>query len=598
MPALFTPVDPFLYTSGPRSSRVLIVGEAWGREELSQQRPFVGFSGKELDRILFDAGINKSDCLCANLVDDHPEGNDFTRYLEGSSKANLLRGINPGARLRLGLNKLTHLISVQRPQLIIGCGNWPLWALTNHAKTSTVKGFKLPSGVMNWRGSQTWTRKDLLPDGTVFPYLPIIHPAAILRSWDLRYITCQDLRARAARFLSGKSTWSPSPAEYHADGNYLTCVRDLESWIEKANRAKPARALSGVEDGALASPDSLWLAVDVETWKRQYLCVVGISDGTTSLCIPFFYFDPNGRMVDCFTEDEELHIQNLLRKLLSHPNVAITGQNYSYDWQYLYRYLGITALPSFDTMLAHHLLWPGTPKSLDYLASLYCDYYCYWKDESQDWDAKGNHRDMWIYNCKDTASTIEITFALREILEKTPGMVERFAFQMQQWELANEMGRAGIRWDRIRAHNFSNDLERVSGELAHWLDRAMPDDLRLAPSGKPWYTSPNHQQFIFYDRLGISPILHKKTKRPTLDKESFEQLKKRAPWTGPIFDKLKQLRSVEVFRNNFLGTKLGPDGRMHPSFNVGGTETYRWSSSSNAFNEGMNLQNIPKLDEE
>lgn len=570
-------VDPYLYTSGPRSSRVLIVGEAWGREELSQRLPFVGYSGKELDRILFDAGINRQDCLCANLVDGHPEGNDFTRFLQPGRGD--LYGVNPGSMLRSGLNKLEALIRAVRPSLIIGCGNWPLWALTSHAKLSTSKGFRLPSGIMNWRGSQTWTREI---DGTKYPYLPIIHPAAILRSWDLRHIVCQDLRARAARFLAGKTAWTEPTRNFIADGSLQPLVAQLEAWIAAAS----------------TSTTPLLLAVDVETWKRQYLCVVGISDGTTSICIPFFYFDPQGRMVDCFSLEDETRLQRLIRTLLSSAGVAITNQNYSYDWQYLYRYLGITTVPSFDTMLAHHLLWPGTPKSLDYLASLYCDFYCYWKDESQDWDAKSDHLSMWLYNCKDTAYTWEITQALRSLLAKVPGMEDRFAFQMQQWELANEMGRRGLRWDTNRAHGFATDLERVSRDLAAWLSAAMPEDLRYAPSGKPWYSSPSHQQYIFYDRLGIAPILHKKTKRPTLDKESFEQLKKRAPWTGPIFDNLKQLRSVEVFRNNFLSSSLGPDGRMHPSFNVGGTETFRWSSSSNAFSEGMNLQNIPRLDEE
>jgi hypothetical protein len=30
-------------------------------------------------------------------------------------------------------------------------------------------------------------------------------------------------------------------------------------------------------------------------------------------------------------------------------------------------------------MLAQHVLFPGTPKSLDYLASLYCREYSQWK---------------------------------------------------------------------------------------------------------------------------------------------------------------------------------------------------------------------------
>ena len=46
------PNDIWFGTSGPRDAEIVIVGEAWGVEELHQQRPFVGSSGKELDRML------------------------------------------------------------------------------------------------------------------------------------------------------------------------------------------------------------------------------------------------------------------------------------------------------------------------------------------------------------------------------------------------------------------------------------------------------------------------------------------------------------------------------------------------------------------
>jgi uracil-DNA glycosylase family 4 len=583
--------DPFLYTSGPRSSRVLIVGEAWGAEELRERLPFVGYSGKELTRILFDAGINRSDCLLANLVDGHPQGNDFTQYLEPNSNksAGDLYGIKPRAMLRSGLAKLEALIDRTKPTLIIGCGNWPLWALTDHAKVSTQKGFKLPSGIMSWRGSQTYTRAI---NGHKYPYLPIIHPSAIMRDWSLRNVTCQDLRARAKRFLDGGTSWEAPEYLYYADGSYQPLLRQLTAWLEDADKRLAQRV-----SGKLDQP--LWLAVDVETWKRRYLSVVGIADERLAICVPFFYFNEDGQMVQNFTLDQETTLNQLIRRLLQHPAVRITNQNYSYDWQYLYRYLGIDREPAFDTMLAHHLLWPGTPKSLDYLASLYCDHYCYWKDESQDWDTKVQHLDMWAYNCKDTRKTFEITFALKELLAKIPGMEQRFEDQMDQWRLANEMGRRGVKWDSMRASSFISELSTLSKQLSTWLIQCMPADLQFVPStGKPWFTSTIFTQYIFYDRLGIPPILHKKTKRPTMDKESFEQLKKKQPWIGPMLDKIKLYRSIEVYKNNFLTAILGPDGRMHPSYNVGGTETFRWSSSSNAFEEGLNLQNLPKLDED
>ena len=54
------------------------------------------------------------------------------------------------------------------------------------------------------------------------------------------------------------------------------------------------------------------------------------------------------------------------------------------------------------------------------------------------------------------------------------------------------------------------------------------------------------------------------------------------------------MRSLGVFLSTFVNAPLDVDGRMRCSFNIAGTETYRFSSSKNAFGSGMNMQNIPK----
>ncbi len=49
-------------TSGPRTARVMIVGEAPGIDEERLGEPFVGQSGMELTRMLMEAGINRHEC--------------------------------------------------------------------------------------------------------------------------------------------------------------------------------------------------------------------------------------------------------------------------------------------------------------------------------------------------------------------------------------------------------------------------------------------------------------------------------------------------------------------------------------------------------
>ena len=73
--------DLFAYTSGPHEASIILVGEAWGSEEAASGRPFVGTRGKELDRILADAGLVRDRILCTNLISARPPQNDFTSFL-------------------------------------------------------------------------------------------------------------------------------------------------------------------------------------------------------------------------------------------------------------------------------------------------------------------------------------------------------------------------------------------------------------------------------------------------------------------------------------------------------------------------------------
>jgi uracil-DNA glycosylase len=58
-------------------TNIAIIGEAWGQEELKARAPFVGYSGQELTRMLYEAGISRGDCLITNVFNLHPPGNDI-----------------------------------------------------------------------------------------------------------------------------------------------------------------------------------------------------------------------------------------------------------------------------------------------------------------------------------------------------------------------------------------------------------------------------------------------------------------------------------------------------------------------------------------
>jgi uracil-DNA glycosylase family 4 len=567
--------DPFLYTSGPRDASILIIGEAWGHEENTEKKPFVGFSGQELRKMLGEAGILTSYCLFANLVDARPADNDFTNFLNTKSKSiPLFRGVYAKPELTAGHDKLLKLIDTLKPKLIIACGNWPLWALTNCTKQKTSTGYVVPTGIRSWRGSQLLT--ETINDRQ-YPLLPILHPASILRDWSWRATTVQDLRARGARFVNGKTTWT-APKR---DAIYGVSAERILSQLTEFLR--------------LCDKGPTELSIDLETYARKWIACIGLCDDKTELCIPFFSFTESGVIKNEFTLQEETSIITLLRSVLSHPNLRVIGQNFIYDYQWITSFFGIKLSVAFDTMLAHHLLYPGTPKSLDYLASMYCEHYVYWKDESEDW-VGGKHLELWEYNCKDVRFTYEIAQELKKIIAKE-NLTDQYNFQLEQWQLAASMMDLGVRFNVEGKNAIRADLLAAAKEIETYLLLCVPENSRYTDSRRPWFTSPTLTADILYNQLGLKKVLHKKTKKPTTDAQALDTLGKQNLFLRPVFEKVAKYRSIQVFLSHFIDAKISSDNRIRCSYNVGGPETFRWSSSSNAFDEGTNLQNIPKGEE-
>lgn len=60
---------------GSHFANIMFIGEAPGKNEAVQGRPFCGASGKFLDKLLKSAGINREDIYITNIVKDRPTNN-------------------------------------------------------------------------------------------------------------------------------------------------------------------------------------------------------------------------------------------------------------------------------------------------------------------------------------------------------------------------------------------------------------------------------------------------------------------------------------------------------------------------------------------
>ncbi|AEH44917.1 phage SPO1 DNA polymerase-related protein [Thermodesulfatator indicus DSM 15286] len=60
---------------GPETARLMFIGEAPGKDEDLEGRPFVGRAGQLLDQMLNTVGINRSEVYITNVVKCRPPGN-------------------------------------------------------------------------------------------------------------------------------------------------------------------------------------------------------------------------------------------------------------------------------------------------------------------------------------------------------------------------------------------------------------------------------------------------------------------------------------------------------------------------------------------
>src|SRR3990167_8207216 len=134
---------------GPVPARIMIVGEAPGAEEERSGHPFVGASGRELDKMLNEAGILRSECFVTNVCRERPPDNKIDIWLsKAKAKAKIPTGFVPMRNLHVyppvkqGFDILLKEIELVHPNVIIAFGNVAMWSLTNLW------------GISKWRGSQ------------------------------------------------------------------------------------------------------------------------------------------------------------------------------------------------------------------------------------------------------------------------------------------------------------------------------------------------------------------------------------------------------------------------------------------------------------
>jgi DNA polymerase I-like protein with 3'-5' exonuclease and polymerase domains/uracil-DNA glycosylase len=527
----------------------MIVSDFPGETEMLKGEPLLGYAGMEFNKMLSEAGIMRGMCFVTTFLRQRPPGNEIESFIalkksDATRDHVSVRDKQALPIVRDSIALLAREIEMCRPNVIIALGNAAMWGLTGKW------------GITSWRGSVLQT--DLASGLDYQPkVIPVYSPSMIFRNWSWRKIAVHDIR----RAVKESKTPGISPPDYkfliHPDySQILAILHRLQTEVSR----RPLK-----------------LSVDLET-VAGHIEMIGLAwSKTEALAIPLMKEgDPNGY----WTDEEEGEIAWQLYRLLTHQNIEVIGQNFSYDAQYFYRHHHYIPRLKRDTMLAQHSMFSSMQKSLDFLASLWCEHYVYWKDELH-----GDPTIRQTYNCKDCCITYEVDEAQQPAVDQM-GLRAVHDFQQALFYPVLETMLKGIRPDTTRRSRFAMELFNEIQIRENWLLDVLGETINIK--------SPVQMKELFYDTLGQKQVIGRKTGNASCDDEALRTIAHREPILLPLTRKISELRSLGVFLSTFVNAPLDSDGRIRCSFNIAGTETYRFSSSQNAFGSGLNLQNIPK----
>ena len=544
----------------------MVIGEAPSYDDLRKGHVFSGYSGDEFARLLNEAGITRTQTYSTYLVKTKVPGDSLeawvaTKKKDITSDHTMFRDKFVIPAFVESVNLLKKEIANVQPNVIITLGNVVTWALTGNW------------GVTSWRGSMLQT--DLDCGIGYFPkVLPTFVSGMMYRKPEWLPLMKTDLR-RAVMMSASRELIVPNN-HYIIRPTYSTVNGILTQLYDQLEAARVA-----------GQGTKLRLGVDLETRSGHIACCGIAWSNTEALCIPFMCVErPEGY----FNFEEELQVLAMLEKVLTHPNVEVLGQNFSYDLQYFWRWFMFRPRVARDTMLMQHTMFPNMQKSLDYLSSMYCPFHRYWKDDGKEWNPSIPEDEYWNYNCDDATKTFELDNILNGE-NGQPGMVDKMRVRAPSdfqnkliWAVDLTMTR-GVRVDLAARQKFTSELITVIQELESWIHQAVGYDLNIS--------SPKQMADLFYEQLRFKPVKNRKTGGVTTDDEALSKISAKEPLVRGLVERIQALRSCRVFLSTFLEASLDSDQRLRCSYNIAGTETFRFASRKNAFGTGLNLQNVP-----
>lgn len=527
-------LDVDVLSEGPVNSDVVFVGEGPGESEVRAGRPFIGGAGKLLWDSVRKYGLNRTNVYVTNVS---------KRQISLSRKGNERHVV-----LRDELDKWIGLLQWELSQLpnvrtVFCLGNYALEALLNE------------TGVTNWRGSIV-ERK--LPNGKLGHIVIANNPAYAQRELKQEPIFLMDCNKLD---LVYRGVYKP----YRIDEIINPSYKDAMAFIKELQKS------------------SLPVSLDVEHVSGETACYGLANDAHRAMCINLRDTKENR-----FTLSQEADIMQAIQRLCDSHKIICQNGSHEIYWCWLHDKIKIPVWA--DILLAHHLLYPQFPHSLQFMVAQYTTH-PYYKEDGELWKESGDINIWWRYNCKDAALPIRIWQRIYKELcdRKLDKLFFNHVMRAQPHLAAATVHGVAVDLDikKYLVDSCTEETAKMKAEFHRIVQELCYDNLYY-----PNPNSPTQLRELFFDRLQL------KGKGLSTDKTNREHIMKN-PITKPLEKEMLASLDAYIGEDKFLSTfveaRVSEDNRMRCDYKQFGVARApgRLSSSALIDKTGMNMQNQP-----
>lgn len=523
--------------SGNINAEIVVIGSYPGQYEEQMKMPMVGPAGRLLWDRMREIGIQRNQCYVTNVC------------------KKTVQGAKDDEKVPIAREELAHwegLLDWELDQLDNVRYVVVLGALALHAITGDF-------GITKWRGSILDVSLGR-SKRTVKAFLTF-NPAAMLHEsrWEGTY---KFDFAKFGMVLAG--TFKPYVIKHHINPSFTEAIR----WIDKMQDEKEP------------------ISFDIETIANETACIGLANEGHEGTCISF-----RTQKSNTYSASEEIQVRTRLSELFTDPTCRLIAQNGNFDSYWLW-YKDRIRVRSvwFDTLLAHHTLYPRLPHNLGFLTAQYTTH-PYYKDEGKDWKEKDNIDQFWDYNVKDACITWACHKALLRELEqqKLDQFFFRHVMRLQPHLVSMTVG--GVLIDHEWKKKITEELGVVLIDKLRDIHHQVQDitgDYDYRPNPRA------HKQLseMLFKRCGL--VGHGSSSAK-VNRDRIRVHPRTTEQHIRLLDTVDEYLTEAKFNSTYAKMRVDDDGRIRCEYKQYGVQKApgRLSSAGVLWGTGGNLQNIP-----